>query len=231
MTVTTDTPLRKYLFDRSFDQAGRNDKAPDKLVTYNQEQLDKAREEAFREGQTAGEQVAVKQQTARNTTILTQIERQLEKLIGEASALRQRDMSATLDVAMNIARKLLPDYVARQGTAEIEALVQQALSDLSREPRLVIRVAESQFDALNGQLETLTQQTAYAGKIVLLADAAMDTSDCKIEWADGGIERDTRVIWQEIDRAVARAKGHSGSAPQAGATTSDETQPTTNLAV
>jgi flagellar assembly protein FliH len=71
------------------------------------------------------------------------------------------------------------------------------------EPRLVVRVNEAQFDVLNDKISALAGQKAYAGKVVVLADAEIAAGDCRIEWADGGMERNTATMMQKIEKAVA----------------------------
>ena len=46
------------------------------------------------------------------------------------------------------------------------------IAEMVHEPRLVVRVHESQFDAVNARIHDITAQKAYAGKVVVLADAA-----------------------------------------------------------
>ncbi len=49
-------------------------------------------------------------------------------------------------------------------------------------------------------------EKAYEGKVVILGDADLGPSDCRIEWADGGIERDVRALWEEIDHVLAEVQ-------------------------
>ncbi len=113
MSTTADTPLRKFLFERSFDHVGR---APEtKSTSYSFDQVSKIKEEALKEGFTAGEQAAQKQQISAVAAILTQVERSLQRIVADAMAAHKQQQTDTVDIALTIARKLLPDYVARYG--------------------------------------------------------------------------------------------------------------------
>ncbi len=70
---------------------------------------------------------------------------------------------------------------------------------------IVLRVNDALFDAVQARLAALSQASAFAGKTILLADAALAEGDARVEWADGGAERDTRRLAAEIDAIFARA--------------------------
>jgi flagellar assembly protein FliH len=61
------------------------------------------------------------------------------------------------------------------------------------------------FDAMQQRLASLTGAAGFAGKVVLLADESLDVADARIEWAEGGAERDTKRLLSDIDAALAHA--------------------------
>lgn len=197
-------PVRKFLFDRSFeDGLALEITAP---PSFTQEQLEAARQEGHNAGFTEGQKALAENQQQYANVLLAQIDRQLGHLI-EASARRWDEHLAQMqEVALVIARKILPAYVAKHGLQEIEAIVTQVIKERGHETRLVVRVSEAQFDTVNASLKTITEREAYAGKIVLLAEPEFGPADCRVEWADGGMERDLKALWQEIDSIMERAQ-------------------------
>ena len=103
---------------------------------------------------------------------------------------------------MAIAKKILPEFAARNGLSEIEGLLTETIREMAREPRLVVRVAEAQFDAIDERVQAIATQLAYAGKMIVLADATVAAGDCRIEWADGGVERDTQATLDTIEQTI-----------------------------
>ncbi|MGM0560789.1 MAG: hypothetical protein ACQETX_06960, partial [Pseudomonadota bacterium] len=99
-------------------------------------------------------------------------------------------------------QKLFPRLVERQGDQEVRGLLEDSLTRLMEEPRVVIRVHDSQLDALRGQMEQIKDESGYEGKTVLLADQDVRPGDIRIEWADGGVERDSERSWQEIGKLI-----------------------------
>jgi flagellar assembly protein FliH len=112
------------------------------------------------------------------------------------------DEAAALSLA--IARKLVPTLLDQQPLAEVEALLRENLSQLINEPRIVVRVPDALVDALGQTIDALAQTNGFAGRVVLLPDATLSGSDCRMEWADGGVERDTDDIWRDIEAGLAR---------------------------
>ena len=122
--------------------------------------------------------------------------------VAKATADRAEAASKSLDVAMAIVKKLFPALAARNGIAEIEEILTQCLASLKQEPRLVAYVSTVQLDALQGRLAELTAANGFEGRVVLIGDDKMADSDCRVEWADGGVERDSAQIWQTIEDAI-----------------------------
>jgi flagellar assembly protein FliH len=60
---------------------------------------------------------------------------------------------------------------------------------------------------LSEKIDTIATRRGFAGKVVLLAETSVAPGDCRIEWADGGVERDSARLWRDIDLAVARLLG------------------------
>jgi flagellar assembly protein FliH len=55
---------------------------------------------------------------------------------------------------------------------------------------------------LNEKIQNISTQRAFPGKIVILADAEVTSGDCRIEWADGGIERNTSATTKSIEQTL-----------------------------
>jgi flagellar assembly protein FliH len=101
--------------------------------------------------------------------------------------------------------KAVPASGRKAPLLEIEALLSDCLREAFDEPRLVLRVADSLFEPLQQRLAAITGAAGFAGKVVLLADEALGPGDARVEWAEGGAERDQRRLMHDIDGALARA--------------------------
>jgi flagellar assembly protein FliH len=162
---------------------------------------------ARRKGEEAGvargrnEAVAAfdKQVAATLGTIAQQTAAIAKSIAAEAQA-----AGKSVDLALAIVRKLHPALVERQGLAEIESVLSQCLESLKQEPRLVAYVHSARLDALQERLTQLSASSGFDGRVVLIGDDAMGESDCRVEWADGGVEREAGRIWRAVEDALAR---------------------------
>jgi flagellar assembly protein FliH len=196
--------IRKFLFDRSFDDepgSGSKKRARAKQ-TFTSEQIEAARKESCEEGFTTGQKAAMENQQQVMNVLLSGLDQKLTRLAEDSKKHWQELVTHAREMALAIARKALPVYAERNGLAEIEAIVTQAIGEMAHEPRLVVRVGESQFDAVSSKIKEISEQKAYNGKVAVLCDSALGPADCRVEWADGGIERDMSVLWQAIDRLM-----------------------------
>ena len=240
------TVAQRFLFDTSFDAAGASasvrkanteakSEPSEDAVALNQAAIEQARTEGYEtglaEGQSAGrsagfEEGRVKgqeeaQQTATQSAAdaLELIAQNRQARIDQKTEERAQAQSQALTVLRTLLAKLYPVLAERHGLSEIEALLRDCLARLSDEPRIVVRVADSLYDALDGRLGDLAKQSGFEGKFVLLSEPELPHGDLRVEWADGGAERDTSGTIAEVNEILDRALGGTPVPSQ----TSDDT--------
>lgn len=229
---------RKFLFERSFDDTFHRQEeplppvrpaepepepepqqlepAPPPEPTFSQAELLQAHEDGYGDGFAAGKAAAENAAAIRLEATLSSVADALTGLLDHAVASAGERRAEAIEIALSIARKLLPAQERRHGLAEVEAMVADCVAELIEEPRLVIRLNDEMLDPVAGRIDELTTARGFAGKVVLLADAALGYGDCRIEWADGGAERIGERLWHDIDRITARVLGHGPGAEAQG---------------
>ena len=103
-----------------------------------------------------------------------------------------------------IARKLAAQPRRREPTAEIEALVAECLASLDGVPHLVIRCDPELADAVRDIAEARMTTSGFTGRLVVMGDPEIALGDGRIEWADGGLVRDSAAISRRNRRAHRR---------------------------
>jgi len=216
---------RKFLFDLAFDNDA-NRRSPTtkevKKITFSEEQMEAAKKESYESGVAAGRKEESAQRNAQLDALFSEIGSNLKTLIDNGTSYWQEQTGNMRAVALVIARKIMPRYIERHGMGEIEAVVAKVLAEMSHEPRLVFRVKEELFDEAKTRIEEIASVSAYAGKLVILGDADLGSSECRIEWADGGIERDLKVLWQAIDDVMKEMPTPEPCAPLPSSTTIEQ---------
>ena len=204
------TQPHKFLFDRSFDlpDAPRHLQrkvAPPPEPTFSEAEVDAARATGFADGRAQALDEAAQSIEARAAAAL----QTLASAIGEALKSREHAAEAAqrraLETIRAIMHKAVPALCRTAPLLELETLVSECVREAFDEPRIVLRVADGVFDAMQQRLAAITGAAAFAGKVVLLADDSLDLADARVEWAEGGAERDTKRLLRDIDGALARA--------------------------
>ena len=191
----------KYNFDMVFaETAGQNTW----VDTFSGDELETARDEAwnagFAEG-TAREQASTERTTA---TALETIGARLANIASTQAETLDRTIRDATALALAIARKVATESLRRQPLAEIEGMIGASLARLVDEPRVAISVPDALLDDLKERIGEVAARSGFDGKVVLLADPSLDGDDCRVEWADGGAERDTAAAWTDLEAAIER---------------------------
>jgi flagellar assembly protein FliH len=212
--------ISKFLFDTDFDAGGDPLAARPSPRTdtrrYTAVEVEAAKAAAHAEGVAAG-RAQVEQEVARRIAdVLGVVGARLGEVMTESRKHHEGQTREAVTAAAEIVRRLLPALGKREAMTEIEALITDCLSRLHDEPRLVVRVADELLDEVRQRVDQLSSAAGFAGRIILLADNALKPGDARIEWADGGADRDTGTSWREIEGAIQRFVEDGSGAPDAG---------------
>ncbi len=200
----------KFLFDEHFDSekaehgdAAKKTKAP----TFTEADLAAAEQRGFDAGRSAGLREAEQSAEERIAESLDALSGQLGELNNQMTRSQAQHQRDTLQLACHALGKLFPALAQQGALGEAEQVIESCLARLRYEPRIVLRTADDLHDLLRDRIEVLASRAGFEGRIVLLTEEDMGPSDVRVEWADGGAERDTAGLWAEIEEIVARTLG------------------------
>lgn len=215
--------LQKYLFETDFgapriapvDMAAyvedevmvEEEPPPPPPPTFSEEELTLAREQAFEQGRQTGLQEAAQTLEQMVGMAMASAAHYLQSLSAAQTAEAETMAREAAAVAVTIVRKLHPEFARRHGVEEIESAVLDCLSHLDRLPKVTVKVAPALVEAVKEKAKGLAQQVSFDGKLVVAGDASLAPGDCRVEWGDGGAERDQSAVWAQIDQAVEAALG------------------------
>lgn len=198
----------KFLFDTEFEAPSRRAGG---TAGRRAAELAAAREDGRREGIAEGRRQA-------ETEIGTRVEARLAEFAERAGAFldtlageREKLAGEAATLALASARALAPALVAREPHGELMALFEECIGHLARAPHIVVRVPDGEPARLRERLDEIARRAGFEGRIVVLREDDMESGDCRVEWADGGIERDFGAIAARIHEAVERRYGRTGS--------------------
>jgi flagellar assembly protein FliH len=199
------TAKAKFLFDQDFAPAAKAEKSV--AAAEHALMLTEAENKGFGDGFAAGQQDANAVAAQRTAAAFEQVGGALERFAQHVVAAEQRIEQDSIELALAISRKLVPELMIRQPFGEIEALVTECFRQLTSAPHVVVRVNDALHETARDQLTEIARTRGFEGRLVVIAEPEIALGDCKIEWADGGVVRDLAKTDTAIAEAIARYLG------------------------
>jgi len=193
----------KFMFDIDFAaDVDRKPAEPTITLAEHAIKLAEAETSAYRRGYAAAQDDAKVEAERRVAAALEAIAANLGKATEALAAIETRLECEAVEVAVAVARKLAPTLVAREPFVEIAALAGQCFRELVSAPHIAVRVNDALYDTARARLEKIARAKNFEGRLVVLAEPDIAIGDCRIEWADGGINRNSAATDAAIAAAV-----------------------------
>jgi flagellar assembly protein FliH len=192
----------KFLFDTDFAAPDKSRERPTQAEVA--QRIASAEARAYRDGFDAGQREAKAESDRRTALALEEISIAIRGIATRFSGIETRMETEAVDVAVAVARKLCSALIAGEPLGEITALVGECFSHLVSTPHLVVRINDSLYEAARERVERLAKQSGFEGRLVILAEPQIETGDCRIEWADGGVVLERTAIEAKINELVGR---------------------------
>jgi flagellar assembly protein FliH len=190
----------KYLFDEDF---ATGEKPTITVIEAERRRAD-AESQAYRKGFSAGEAKAQGEVAQRIAAALAVIADGLDRLNRALGGIEARLETEAVEVAVAVAGKLAPELIAREPMAEIAALATDCFRHLVTTPHIAVRVGADIHEAAKRELEDIARARGFEGRLLVTADENLAPGDCRIEWANGGINRDRAAVLSTIEDVVGR---------------------------
>ncbi|MEE2688333.1 MAG: FliH/SctL family protein [Pseudomonadota bacterium] len=199
--------IRPFVFEQSFDMIGttedvevvRQEEEEDLSPTFSEEELQEAREVAYKDGLQAGRQEtmnSIEQKVSKTLEVVGTTLNRLDEQQHSANELIARE---TIDLAITAAEKLLPQFIQTVGTKEIETFVGDILSRILEEPRVTVFVAKDLVLDVERNLVNLISKIGFSGAVHVTEDTSLGPVDCRIRWSEGEADRLLEPTRREIN--------------------------------
>jgi flagellar assembly protein FliH len=227
-------PLKKYMFDLDFGameplEPHASAEAPDEIEgeagpeadappppTFSEFEMDEARRMAFAEGHDAGVAEAAEVSERRQAEALAALAAGFAQM---QAAQRDGIESVRHDaaqLALSIVRKMLPAMAQRYGVDEIAGVIHECLMQIDDAQRITVRAHPDLLEGVRAEAARVAEEAEFEGKLIFAADPKLAPGDCRVEWGNGGGDRDQAVLWSEIESIVTRAIEGMRAAPGMG---------------
>jgi flagellar assembly protein FliH len=192
----------KFLFDMDFAAGGEHEAAIP--LAEHAAKLAEAEAAAHRKGYAEAQTDAGVEAARRIADALERVAVSLTEANTALQTIEARLECEAVEVAVAVARKLAPALIEREPFAEISALADNCFRELIASPHIAVRVNEAVYAAVREKLDGIARAHGFEGRMVVLGEPGIAAGDCRIEWADGGINRERAAAEAAIGEAVAR---------------------------
>jgi flagellar assembly protein FliH len=196
-------PAKKFLFDHDFAVAPDGKPSSVALAEHAQK-LTEAEATGYQRGFAQAQAEARADAEQRAAGALERIAAGLTALDQSLAAVETKLETEAVEVAVAVARKLAPELIAREPLAELSALAKDCFRHLVATPHVVVRVSDALHGTAREKLDEIVRVGGLDSRLVVLAEPDIAPGDCRIEWADGGITRDSAATQAAIEEAVTR---------------------------
>jgi flagellar assembly protein FliH len=185
----------KFTFGTDFGEVGRRGTSEADLAA--------VKAEAFR----AGEAQARLEAESQLNGLAHQLVRSCERLLAQEEQRSAAIEAQAARVAIATARALAGAALAAKPLGEIEHAVRECLAHARHAPHLVVRVNDAAVEEVEALIRRVAQETAFAGRLVVLGEPDIMPGDGRIEWADGGFAIDSERLSRLVEQAVTAVFG------------------------
>lgn len=174
-------------------------------ATFSEEELSLAREQAFEAGRQDGIRQAEEETQRLLATSMAALSDGLRACEQRQAEADENRLKSAIAVVLSVARKLLPETAKNTAFDEITGVVRECLARIDEPVRVTVRVHSDAIEEVRSRAEEAASASAFEGKLVFVPDPRVAAGDCRVEWGDGGAERDQTRIWAEIEDIITRA--------------------------
>lgn len=234
---TATAGIRPFLFDRDFDvtdeaaelaklkeaeeaeaQAESNEEEFEEEIvpTFSEEELARARAEAFEEGRKKGSEEAMASIERETLDVIKALSQHMTELFSAQETANNTLLRDGVGIATAMMRKLFPEMNRQNALGEVRRLAESTLHRLIEEPRIIVRIHPDMEPQLADLVSDLKAGAGYEGRLLLKEDPKLEYGDCRLEWGDGSAERTADHLWQSIDQIIEENMGGGEPAAEQG---------------
>jgi flagellar assembly protein FliH len=171
---------------------------------FSEDEVNQLRDETLQNGLRQGRMEALQEVEQSIAVLSAAIIDKLGDLLARELLREKMAQDIAVKTTLVTIKKIWPQILDKLGFELVENTIRQSMQYNPEESRIVVRVHDKMLDPIVKRLPQLQDQQAFAGKVIVIADPNVIAGDCRIEWADGGLDRLSRTLSQQMDAALDR---------------------------
>lgn len=175
---------------------------PEPVKTYTQEELDEQIKRAEELGYERGFKSSAEDNEKQTVLLLDNLNNKLMALIAAASEDQKQQEQNVLALSKEIILKLLPSLSEDNAVAEIEKFLTDNFPNFSKEAKLSFYFHPDMLKKVQEIIARLANTNDFEGKISLHKDTALGMDDCRVEWENGGVEKNMHKMLEKVSNIL-----------------------------
>ena len=177
--------------------------------TYSEEEVESARQQGFEAGRKEGLEANAEVITKQISETLININETINSLFKAQENYNQELSHDANSLAISIFKKMMPALAKRHSFEEVDLVLNEAFEKFIEEPKITLIVHPDIANAIEERFGEIAKNRGYEGKIVIQTNENIGPSDCRIDWINGGTERNTTELWAEINSIIDQNLGEN----------------------
>jgi flagellar assembly protein FliH len=171
---------------------------------FSQDDLDVAVASAEAKGYEKGVTDTENKMQSKQQLILENIETRLSELIQDQGEMLEQNETAAMQVAIEAICKILPTIEKDVAKKEVEAFLSNNFSKFRQESILSFSFHPDMVAEIAPKLSKLAEKNDFEGKISVHKDINLSISECRVEWKNGGVERNISENINKIEELISK---------------------------
>ncbi len=189
---------KKFFFDlHNFADDAQEDEGPPPPPTFSEEELAKAKDEAYQKGKKDGfadSQESIEKQIS---LLLDNAKHSFMDIQAHEMARETQYEEEAIILALHLFNSIYPAWVDTHGPQEVENAISETLKQAANQQSIRIDVAPDLLAPIEARLKPIQDELSGLSITINGVDS-LSKSDMRMKWTNGGAVRDTRKLAAQI---------------------------------
>lgn len=173
------------------------------VKTYSEEEMSEKIKAAEQDAYERGFKTAQESIDSTVASLLENINNKLMTMVADSSNLTCELQQQSFELAQAVMTKLVPTLTEENAVEIVKGFISENFNNFKKEAKLSFYIHPDIISYVQETIAKLANSYDFEGKIALHKDPTLKTADCRIEWENGGIERNTAELSGRIEEILA----------------------------
>lgn len=171
-------------------------------IRYSEDEVNARENLAEEKGYERGFKASQEGLEAQNNRLLEEINNRLLMLVAGIDGKEYELENQVLRIAGEAISKLVPVIEKDNAVALVNEFLNKNFKNFKNESRLAFYFNPDTISNVQQTISRLANIHDFEGKISLHKDSSLSVSDCRVEWDNGGVERNSADMLQKVDKIL-----------------------------